>query len=286
MASKDNAKSPAKRAREKLATLLAASDENGDTHRYDVWLYANTSHRLSANPDLDSTTKEELQLEIRRLSGVHGKEKRKYNSSELRNPDNQLFNAGRCLDLRSAVAAGNGSAVLEAVALCSAHGLTIPSWLASAFIQRYEAVVYGDTRGWGDEKAFGLALPKGAKVTGVEAEQQKAPWAYEVAKRRLSENPTQAIDGGFYSTVAKEIGSSQTNVQNWIGAHLCNNPRLVPLKFFKKQLLAGNSAIDAEIVWYLNEVDKHLQSKNAAAKPVEPTQRESQKVRKKVIVKT
>jgi hypothetical protein len=286
MASKDNAKPPAKREREKLATLLAESDENGGTHRYDVWPYANASQRLAANLELDSTTRKELQSEVDRFAGIHNAEKKKFPSPGLRYPDSQLLNAIRCLDLKDSITGGNGSAVLEAVALCSAHGLTIPSWLASAFIQRYEAVVYGDTRGWGDEKAFGPALPKGAKVTGVKAEKQKAPWAYEVAKRRLSENPTQAIDGGFYSTVAKEIGSSPTNVQNWIGAHLGNNPHLVPLTFFKKQLLAGNSAIDAEIVWRLECFNEHLQSKNAVAKSEEPTQHKSQKVQRKVIRKT
>lgn len=251
MASNHGTKPPTERARAALAAALTMSDENGNTCSYDVWPYANAWHRVSLIHVETSTEKlrDQWPPELTRLVEHHIEAKARYRGPLLRDPDRQQLAAETCLKLKEEIDAGDGGAVLEAIAKCAAHGLVIPSWLAVAFVSRYNAVASGDARSWNDDNAFGPALEKGANARGVKAMMQMAPWAYEVAKRLLAEKPTRPIDAGFYAIVAKEIGSSQTNVQTWIRKIAGSNGVRVPLKYFKERLLAGRNNEEAERDW-------------------------------------
>ncbi len=269
MASNDNANSPAKRAREELATLLAKSDENGNTCSYDVWPYANAWHQLQANLDPDSTVGQ-WQPELKRLGGLHKKANSKYKGTILRDPVRQNFAAQQCLKLKDKLDAGDSGAALDAVALCATHGLVIPSWLAVAFVSSYQAVIYGDARDWNDKNAFDSAFPKGANKSGVRAKKQMAPWAYECAKRLLAEDPSRAIDAGLYEDVGSQIGASQSSVDAWIKKHLERHDFLVPLAYYKKRLLAGRSGEEAEWDWSEKRFAEFHKSIGAIVTPIKP----------------
>ena len=83
-------------------------------------------------------------------------------------PADQVAAAQECMRLRPAIAAGDGGAVLDAVAYCAAEGLLTPQWLADAYLQRHGALGKGEARDWSDENAFGQAYPKGTELKALQ----------------------------------------------------------------------------------------------------------------------
>lgn len=150
--------------------------------------------------------------------------------------------------LRPAVDAGDGGAVLEAVALCLAHGLVAPGWLAAAFVMRYERTAVGDAKSWADTEAFGAAVPPGLNVSGVRARQQFGPRAYRVALQLLAEDPSRPIDKGFYESVGSEIGRSATATETLVREHVASSPEAWPaLADLKRRLVDANG--DLGLAW-------------------------------------
>ncbi len=278
MKSSEVKKGPADKARHNRKTLISHSDVNGNACPYDVWPYAEAWDRLMNNPKPDET-KATWQPELGRLFDAHKKAKRKYKGPLMRAPDQQKWAAEACLSLKKEIDAGDGTAVLHAIAQCAAHGLVIPAWLAVAFTVRQQAVVYGDARDWVDAKSFGSPMRKGENVLTVRAAMQLAPWAYDCAKQLLADNPTRAIDGGLYADVANEIGSSSTNVQKWIKGYLRACDFYVPLKYFKSRLLAGRTADEAVADWDADRFRKFHEDLGMTVEKVAPKPRKkSQKI--------
>lgn len=150
--------------------------------------------------------------------------------------------------LRGAAEAGDGGAVLEAVALCLAHGLVAPGWLAAAFVMRYERAAVGDAKSWSDTEVFGAAVPAGLNVSGVRARQQLGPRAYSVALQLLADDPSRPIDKGFYEGVGSEIGRSATAAETLVREHVTSSPEAWPaLAELKRRLVDANG--DLGLAW-------------------------------------
>jgi hypothetical protein len=172
-----------------------------------------------------------------------------WHGSPVRSPREQELAAQWCLDLRPAIEAGDGAAVLEAVALCATHGLTMPGWIARPFVVRFYGVQTGEHRGWTD--AFGIV---GEDVRGRYGRTVVAPKAYRIALTMLQSEPSQALDNGFYEAVGESVGKSKTQVQKIIKQYIAEQER-APLAFVKGRLLAGSDLRAAERAWLDKQID-------------------------------
>lgn len=72
-----------------------------------------------------------------------------------RSPLAQWLAAQRLTEFKDGIAAGRGSDVLFAVALCAKHGLVMPEWLSALFLRRHRAVTEMRCKSWSDPEAFG-----------------------------------------------------------------------------------------------------------------------------------
>lgn len=112
----------------------------------------------------------------------------------------------RCLELRPEVEAGNGAAVMEAVAQCVQAALTVPGWLAAQFLRRFATVARGMAKSWEAPNAFGSAFPRATNIAGVFARENVARTAYFEALKLLAEDPEQALFAAFYDELSDRIG--------------------------------------------------------------------------------
>lgn len=194
----------------------------------------------------------ELLTELADLSGALAEETEVDDDAEppgpfAMTPEFQVLAARRCLQLRPLIEAGDGAAVMEAVAFCAARGLMVPGWLAAAFVVRNEAVSLGLARSWDDPLAFGPALPKGTNVAGIQAEKVLAPKAYEAATRQLAADPSAGLDKGFYEQLGASIGFGATRAEQLVRMHVSASdgscPPLAKLKAFLRSGLSLSEAL-------------------------------------------
>lgn len=164
----------------------------------------------------------------------------------LSRPLLQLSAARRCLLLRPAIESGDGGAVVEALAICAAHALTAPGWLAGAFVSRYERVALGEANSWDDNSVFGAAVPRGTNVAGVRARKQLAPKAYKQALRLLAAEPSRPIDKGFYEAVGATVNLGATQAERLVSQYAAESEGMWPSpSALKSYLLPGVDLGDA-----------------------------------------
>jgi hypothetical protein len=144
--------------------------------------------------------------------------------------------AEQCVQMRARIEAGDGGAVLDAIAVCAAHELPLPHWLADEFLRRYSNVARGQARDWNDDRAFGLAYPRGTNIAGVRARVEDAPAAYGVAVQLLEADPARPIDAGFYEAVGDRVGVGKTRAYELLKMH-----EGYPLTDVRAKLSAGLS---------------------------------------------
>lgn len=155
--------------------------------------------------------------------------------------------AEECLRLRDKILAGDGGAVLDAIAHCAANDLVIPDWLADEFVRRHGNVGRGQAKDWNDERAFGRAYPKGTNMAGIRARAEDAPAAYQIAVELLAADPAQPIDNGFYEAVGTRIGVGKTRAQELVVMALQDEPAArYPLAAVRAKL-AGGLTLDAAV---------------------------------------
>ncbi|OIQ72398.1 hypothetical protein GALL_459800 [mine drainage metagenome] len=160
----------------------------------------------------------------------------------------QLGAAHFCLSVKADIESGDGFAVMEAIAQCAAHGLVLPNWLSVAFLERYQRVIDGECKGWGEKEAFGSVVPKGKNLAGVVATSKFGPWAYEVAIDLLSTNSSRPIDVWLYEEVGEKIGRKATQVQSLINKY-CSDGFYPPLKYVRDSLLTKKALGEVFCAW-------------------------------------
>jgi len=83
---------------------------------------------------------------------------------------------------RARFEAGDGFAILHAVAICALRELVMPEWVIRGFLDRYRSVTHYKVKSL--DEAFGFFLPKGAKLPAHRQKREKSLIAYfEVRKR-------------------------------------------------------------------------------------------------------
>lgn len=251
---------PNERANARLLGLIGTRNSDSTNDAFDPW--------LMALYDLDFDSIGEASRQVRAdVLKAWGLQKEYYVQAEavwagpyMRRPFAQVGAASFCLKARTAINAGDGVAVMEAVAQCAAHGLVLPNWLSVAFIERYQRVMSGECKGWGEVEAFGAIVPKGKNLAGVVAVSRFSPWAYELAVELLSKNANRPIDVGLYEEIGLTIGRSASQVQSLIKQYL-KEGLYPPLTCLKGGLLAGKCLAEVCSSW----VDEKHQAALAGA---------------------
>ncbi len=245
-------KSPSERASARLVGLIQNTDAHaGASGQFDPWDHAEIELKFRAlqnTPAPASEVDEAVELEYFRLKDVVNVADNAWEGPLLHRPKFQVRAAINCLEKQKDIESGDGFAVMESIAQCAAHGLVLPAWLAASFIERYERVLSGASKGWGEYDAFGSVVPKGQNIARVVANAKFKPWAYEVALELLSDNPQRPIDTGFFEDVGGQIGRKSTTVQALIKHH-CGDGLFAPLKYVKDELLTGKTLEEIVCNW-------------------------------------
>ncbi len=257
---------PTKRRRARVLWFIEHRDDEGRSS-FDPWPLAELYAELHRSPD--ESTHNRLLPGLRKLGeACDAAEKvwKDQGGTMLRGPRMLVFHAEKCLRLRPEIddPKSDGSAVLEAISTCAAHGLVIPPWLAVDFVRRYERAIYGECKGWSDPKAFGAATPKQWNLAGVRARLQDAPWAYEVAVKMLMDKPKAPIDRAFYEAVGKQIGKGHAQTQTLVKDHLRRADDFeAPLVHIRGRLLNGDELGRIQIEWADGRWDRQRASEQA-----------------------
>lgn len=230
---------PSERAGERLLRLIQNTESAAvEMIAFDPWAVAANDDLLSSIKDTPDPEKSPVYIAWVRHYRLKVDAQKVWNGPILRSPFEQVYAATVCLHVKARIESGDGFAVMEAVAKCATHGLVMPAWLSVAFVERYQRVVSGASKGWGEADAFGSAIPKGKNLAGLVATSKFEYWAYEVATDLLCALPDRPIDVGFYEEIGEAIDRKSTQVQSLV-KQFCKDGFHPPLKYIKGGLLSG-----------------------------------------------
>ena len=145
------------------------------------------------------------------------------------------WSAARRITERERSCRSDGYEVLWCVHLCAAHDLTMPDWLAKAFLLRFRLVNDCQVASW--DEAFGPPFPAGAHVKRLRNRRRMRFAAAVEAHSIIDADPTSAIDKEFFAKVGKTIGAGASLAEDLyreavkLGA--------VDVALLKKRRLAG-----------------------------------------------
>jgi hypothetical protein len=108
---------------------------------------------------------------------------------------------------------GDVRAILRAVAKCAHNDITMPSWLAVAFLTQYRKVTFFKLASWDD--AFGVPHPKGTHLSARRKKRNLEFAVYNTVKEMLSMDPTLAIDKTLFETVGSPLGLGATLAEEY-----------------------------------------------------------------------
>ena len=235
--------SPAARAAHRLVTLIRACEGVGDDSAgFDPWPVALAEARMHAATDEGESAIQAAVLAWRPLHEAAKAAEASYSGPLLRSPELKRMAALNCIDNhREHVLAGDGGAVLDAIAACASHGVVIPAWLAAEFVTRQQRVVRGLCKDWSDPSAFGRYHDEGANAAGIRAATIFGPWAYQVACELLERDPSRALSrDGLYDEVGERIKRSHSQAFALIRDHVASTSEVnPPLDYVRSGLAQG-----------------------------------------------
>lgn len=242
-------KPPNARTNARLLGLIRSSEsEDNESDAFNPWAMAFHDLRCESTQGLAPKVVASIHEAWQRQNNIFQEAERVWAGPLLHRPLLQRMAASFCLSVKTDIESGDGFAVMEALAQCVAHGLASPNWLSVAFIERYQRVISGECKGWGEKEAFGSVVPKGRNLAGVVAGSKFGPWAYEVAVELLSIDPNRPIDVGLYEEVGEKISRKATQVQSLIKQY-CNDGLYPPLKYVRDGLLTGKPLGEVVCAW-------------------------------------
>lgn len=238
-------------ASDALQALIEMSSADGDLSAFDPWPLVQAELRLHEGPRV------EVFEQWKALREAAWAAQQGYRGPLLRSPERKEDAARRCIEHRQRIEAGDGSAVLDAIAECVTHGVVVPAWLAAAFVSRHERVILGLSRSWADEEVFGNAHPKGTGLPSIRNAAIFGGWAYDRALWLLMLDPQRALDrAGLYEEVGERIGRSHSHAFELIRDHLQRAAgALPPLSYVREQLRSGTTIGDCMQQWKRERVE-------------------------------
>lgn len=240
MATKRKKPLPEDWRRDNLLSLIKSGESHGKGEDFDPFRLA----------EIENADRTENYPEWKRLTLGLIKREREYKGPVIRSPHLQYFAAVKILQFKREIDAGDGAAILEAIAQCVAHGLIAPPWLAYSYVERFERVICGECREWSDPLAFGSVRQAGENIAGIRAMRVHAPAAYRAALNLLIARPARPIDVGFFEEVGQVVGLSASRVQEVLKKFQksadCHYP---PLALVRKGLRAGRKYYDIAREW-------------------------------------
>lgn len=100
---------------------------------------------------------------------------------------------------------------LAGVALCATHDLTMPGWLALAYLKRYRSATLAKVRSW--DEAFGAAHKKGTNLAAVRRAQHNRVKAALAFSDMLKSAPTRPVDKSLWEDIGRAIGEGATRAE-------------------------------------------------------------------------
>lgn len=141
----------------------------------------------------------------------------------------QQVAAQTVLAMRERITAGDGGAVLAAVAQCALDDLVMPDWLAREYLRRWRLVTQAHVPSWDD--AFGAPWPKGIKRSHLARARQRylaRVIVFNAVTQFVQMHPDAPLDPEW-DRIAREARVSRTLAQEL---------------YYKQPLVKGMSAAD------------------------------------------
>jgi hypothetical protein len=124
-------------------------------------------------------------------------------------------------DLKAQFEAGSGFALLAAIRVCANRDLVMPSWVAEAYIARYDRILNCHAASW--DEVFGKPY-KGKHLSTLRQRRRLRFAVYNRIRQILKEIPDTPIDDSLFEVVGAEFGIRKT---------LCNELYYEAQRFLK-----------------------------------------------------
>ncbi|WP_408997958.1 hypothetical protein ACJ77P_08190 [Syntrophus buswellii] len=122
----------------------------------------------------------------------------------VRGPFFRWQGAQELVELYEVYRAGNRSAIIDALYVCSLNSLPIPYWCEMAFLSSYRQVTQFRAKSWDD--VFGRPHKKGTHLATKRQDREKSLSVYYRIKEIKRADPSIPIDGFLFEKVGKEFG--------------------------------------------------------------------------------
>lgn len=131
-----------------------------------------------------------------------------------------------------------GLPLLNAIAVCARHGLVIPDWLGSAFIERLLRVQRHEEPDLG--AAFGVTALSSRKAQSLRRRKQLLPLISKMLVKALVLDVNRPIDKGLFEEVGQALNVGATDCERLYREGLLDG--MQDLKELKKFLKAGKKS--------------------------------------------
>lgn len=110
--------------------------------------------------------------------------------------------------LQPRFAAGEGAALMDALALCARHDITMPAWVARGYLGAYHQVLDCKAKSW--DEVFGDPHPKGQHLAARRKKRNLAPAVWSAV--REARDMGRPIDEALFADIGKQLGLGKTLV--------------------------------------------------------------------------
>jgi hypothetical protein len=111
-------------------------------------------------------------------------------------------------ELESQFESGDGFALLAAIRVCANWGLTMPAWVAEAYITRYDQVLSCQAGSW--DEVFGRPYPERSRLANMRQRRELRFDVYHRIRQILACEPTTPIDTALFEKVGAQVGIKKT----------------------------------------------------------------------------
>lgn len=119
----------------------------------------------------------------------------------------QWYGHHALVELSEKYVGGDGFSIMQALRICANHDLSMPAWLASAYIEAFDKVLNFRAKSW--DEVFGPATPKGKHLAAMRKERTFGrSVALEIHTRHTVHG--ESIDTALFESVGLKFNIGKT----------------------------------------------------------------------------
>lgn len=139
-------------------------------------------------------------------------------------------------DLHIQYKQGDKFALMQAINRCARGRLVMPTWVAVAYGEAFDAIATHKSKNWNE--VLGDPLPKGANLAALRRKQTLQWRVYNEVVDLIHRNPSRAIDASLFEEAGEKFGIKKTLAEKYCrNAEKTDSINLADIKsFYLKRL--------------------------------------------------